>query len=232
MNSNLTPGPSPKERGVLRKQMSTSGFLGVRVKVCGITSLEDALAAVGAGADALGFNFHPASPRSVSIAQAAKIIRKVPPFVTTVAVFVDPTLNLVRQVLFRCRMDMLQMHGQETPEFLANFPSDKVIKAQAVRNAASLKALVAYPAVSAFLLDAYHPGLAGGTGKVFSWDLARKAQGLKKPIILAGGLNPENVADAVRQARPYAVDVASGVESAPGKKDKLKMTRFIKNAKG
>lgn len=203
----------------------------VRVKVCGITSVEDAKAAADAGVDAVGLNFCAASPRVVSLNQAARILRALPPFVTTVAVFVNPTLDLVRQVLFRCRIDLLQFHGQESPEFLLNFPADKLIKAQPVRNAASLKALVAYKAVSAYLLDAYQPGMAGGTGKVFSWDLALKAQRLKKPIILAGGLHPGNVAEAIRKARPYGVDVASGVETSPGKKDWKKMVEFVKNAK-
>ena len=204
----------------------------VRVKICGITSLRDAQDAVEAGADALGFNFHPKSPRFVGLKKAAAIIPKLPPFVGTVGVFLDPELDLVRRVLGTCRIDWLQFHGHEAPGFLAQFPADKCVKALAVRDRSSLKALAAYRhSVSALLLDAWHPRLAGGTGRAFSWPWARQARRFGKPIILAGGLTPGNVAQAVREARPWAVDAASGVESAPGKKDPAKVRAFIRNAK-
>jgi phosphoribosylanthranilate isomerase len=186
---------------------------------------------VQAGADALGFNFYEKSPRHVDLRQAAGIISKLPPFVSTVAVFVDPALEAVQRVLLNCRIDSLQFHGDETPAFLAQFPADKVIKALPVRDRASLKALKAFRRSAALLLDAYHPKLRGGTGRVFSWDLARQAKRMGTPIILAGGLNPGNVAEAVAEARPFAVDTASGVEISPGRKDAQKMRAFVTNAK-
>jgi phosphoribosylanthranilate isomerase len=203
----------------------------VRVKICGITSPLDAKAAVEAGADALGFNFYEKSPRYVDLRQAAGIIAKLPPFVSTVAVFVNPTLEKVQRVLMNCRIDSLQFHGDESPAFLAQFPADKVIKALPVKDKASLKGLKAFRQSAALLLDAYHPKLKGGTGKAFNWDLAKQAKRFGRPVILAGGLNPQNVAEAVVQARPFAVDTASGVEISPGKKDAQKMRAFVANAK-
>jgi phosphoribosylanthranilate isomerase len=200
----------------------------VRVKICGITRLEDALAAARAGADALGFNFWPKSKRYVDPRAAGEIIALLPPFVATVGVFVDPTREEALQAADLSGVHWLQLHGDESPELCASMPLP-VIKGIRVRHRASLDLLDQYD-VAGFLLDTDSPGY-GGSGATFDWTLA--AEGARRaPIVLAGGLNPENVADAVRQVRPWAVDVASGVESAPGVKDHEKTARFIREAKG
>lgn len=203
--------------------------MSVRVKICGITCLEDALAAVDAGADALGFMFYAPSARHVTSRAAAEIIRALPPLVAKVGVFVNPSDEEVAQTLAVCGLDALQFHGLETPEFCARFGL-KVIKAFRIHDAASLRALPSYQ-VSARLLDSFVPGQLGGTGAAFNWNLAVEAKKLGGPIILAGGLTPENVAEAVRCVRPFAVDVSSGVESAPGRKDAAKMRAFVRAAK-
>ena len=201
--------------------------MNVRVKICGITRLEDALAAAHAGADALGFNFWPKSKRYVEPRAAGEIIALLPPFVAAVGVFVDPTREEALRAAELSGVHWLQLHGDETPELCASLPLP-VIKALRVRDRASLDALARYE-VAGFLLDADTAGY-GGSGERFDWSLA--AEGARRaPIILAGGLRPENVADAVRQVRPWAVDVASGVESAPGIKDHEKTARFIREAK-
>ena len=196
-----------------------------RVKICGITSEADALAAVEAGADALGFMFYEASARFIAAREAAAILGALPPFVVRVGVFVNATEERVREVAEECGLDALQFHGDETPEFCARFAS-RVIKAFRVRDEESLKGLSAYP-VGAWLLDSYVPDQRGGTGALFNWDLALEAKTAGRPVILAGGLTPENVAEAVRRVQPYAVDVSSGVESSPGRKDPAKMRAFI-----
>jgi phosphoribosylanthranilate isomerase len=199
----------------------------VRVKICGITRLEDALAAARAGADALGFNFWPKSKRYVDPRAAGEIIAQLPPFVAAVGVFVDPTREEALRAAELSGVHWLQLHGDESPELCAALPLP-VIKALRVRDRASLDALARYE-VAGFLLDADTAGY-GGSGETFDWSLA--AEGARRaPIVLAGGLRPENVADAVRQVRPWAVDVASGVESAPGIKDHEKTARFIREAK-
>jgi phosphoribosylanthranilate isomerase len=204
----------------------------LRVKICGLTRYQDARDAALLGADALGFNFWPQSPRAVSVTRAASIIKRLPPFVSTVAVLVNPSLELVRQVLASCRIDYLQFHGEESPEFVAQFPGDKVIKALGIQDSKSLAALKKYPAVGAWLLDSAAGAARGGTGKVFRWDLAIKAKRRGRPVILAGGLTPDNVAEAVRSVKPWGVDTASGVESGKkGIKDKAKMRKFILSAK-
>jgi phosphoribosylanthranilate isomerase len=201
-----------------------------RVKICGITSLDDARAAVDAGADALGFNFYAKSPRFIALKKAAEIIQQLPPFVAPVALFVDPTEGQVLQALGACRWGSLQFHGDEDPGFMAAFPWDLQIKALRLKDKRSLSLLKMYPRVAALLVDASVPGQFGGTGQKARWDLAREA-GKKKPVILAGGLTPENVAQAVKEVRPYGVDTASGVEKKPGKKDPAKMRAFVRNAK-
>jgi phosphoribosylanthranilate isomerase len=190
----------------------------VRIKICGITNAEDAVAAVGAGADALGFMFTEASSRMISAAAAAKIIRPLPPFVAKVGVFVDPTEEFVRKAIAETGIDTLQFHGEETPAFCARFAPLKVYKAFRVKDAGALEAMSAYQ-TDAWLLDSYVRGKPGGTGAIFNWEIACQAKEYGQPIILAGGLNPENVAEAIHEAWPYAVDVSSGVESTPGKKD-------------
>jgi phosphoribosylanthranilate isomerase len=203
--------------------------MSIKVKICGITSAEDAVVAVEAGADALGFMFHPVSPRHVSRDQAAAIIRALPPLVAKVGVFVNPAEEEVRRTMAECGIDTLQFHGEETPEFCRRFGL-KVLKAFRVRTAQSLEALPAY-AEEAWLLDSYVAGQPGGTGSRFNWDLAVAATKLGPRVILAGGLTPGNAAEAVRKVRPYGLDVSSGVESAPGKKDAQKVRAFITAAK-
>jgi phosphoribosylanthranilate isomerase len=201
----------------------------VSVKICGITTVEDARVAVAAGADALGFVFYPPSPRYVTPEQARRIIRTLPPFITTVGLFVDVPAETVHEIAGRCGLDRVQLHGQETPEFCRRI-APPVIKAFRIKNASSLAHLPEYE-VSAFLLDAYVEGaLPGGTGASFAWELAAQAKPYG-PVILAGGLTPENVAAAVVRIRPYGVDVSSGVEQSPGVKDPIKMRHFIACAK-
>lgn len=203
--------------------------MSVIVKICGITNPEDALAAAGFGADALGFVFHQPSPRSVSVENAAHIAKDLPSHIVKVGVFVDAAEEAVLRAISACSLNVLQFHGHESPEYCLQFGLMSV-KAFRIRDAASLEDLPQYP-TDAWLLDSYEADKPGGTGKQFNWDLAREAQRLGKPIFLAGGLTPENVADAVRLVRPYAVDVSSGVEAAPGKKDLKKVKAFIDAAK-
>jgi phosphoribosylanthranilate isomerase len=201
----------------------------VHVKICGIRSVEDAQAAVEAGADALGFVFYPPSPRYVTPEDADQIIRGLPPFVTTVGLFVDVPLDLINDIAARCRLDRIQLHGHEPPEFCRQL-KQPVIKAFRIKNVDSLAQLPRYT-VSAYLLDAYVEGaLPGGTGASFPWDLAAQAKPYG-PVILAGGLTPENVGAAIARIRPYGVDVSSGVERAPGLKDHQKVRAFIACAK-
>ena len=200
----------------------------IKVKICGITNIEDALAAVEAGADALGFVFFERSPRNISPEQAVAIIRRLPPFVQTVGLFVNEELATVNSIADQCGLDVVQLHGEESPEFCAGVRR-RVIKAFRVKDSSSLDQIEDYN-IAACLLDAWSPLAHGGTGKTFNWEIAATASA-SKCIILAGGLTPGNVADAVKAVRPYAVDVSSGVESAPGYKDKRKLIEFIHNAK-
>ncbi|MDR3377386.1 MAG: phosphoribosylanthranilate isomerase [Verrucomicrobiae bacterium] len=200
-----------------------------RVKICGITSVAGGQTAAEAGADMIGLMFYERSPRRVTLAQAAEISKALPPFVTRVGVFVNPDEAFVLRAIAECGLGLLQFHGDEPSDFCTQFGLMSV-KAFRVRDAASLTALETYQ-TDAFLLDACSPAGLGGTGEKFNWDLAVTAQKFGKPIFLAGGLTPENVAAAVRQVRPFAVDVSSGVESAPGKKDPAKVRAFITAAK-
>ncbi|MBP1774314.1 MAG: trpF [candidate division NC10 bacterium] len=199
-----------------------------RVKICGITSAEDAAAAVDAGADALGLVFVPGTPRHVAPDLAAGILEAVPPLVATVGVFVDHPLEEVLRIVSVLGLHAVQLHGQEPAAYSRRIPVP-VIRAVRVRDAASLRSLETYPA-HAFLLDAYVEGLPGGTGTPISLDLARQAKG-RKPVILSGGLRPETVSQAVRLVRPYGVDVSSGVEASPGRKDHAKVREFIVNVR-
>ena len=196
-----------------------------RVKICGVTNVADALAAAEAGADIIGLMFYEQSPRCITLQTAAEISRALPPFVLRVGVFVNPAEELVLRALGDCNLSLLQFHGDEPSEFCMQFGLMSM-KALRVRDAESLKALENFH-TDAFLLDAYSKRGLGGTGEKFNWDLAVKAQKFGKPIFLAGGLTPENVADAVAKVRPFAVDVSGGVESAPGKKDHAKVKAFI-----
>jgi len=204
--------------------------MSIRVKICGITRPEDAQAAVAAGADALGFMFWPESSRRISIAAAAAICRGLPPFVSKVGVFVNAAPAEVRRAVAACRLDAVQFHGDETPGFCARFVVP-VIRAFRVSGPETLDRLGDY-AVAAWLLDSHVAGQRGGTGVTFNWELAAAAVKLGRPVILAGGLTPANVAVAVRAVRPYAVDVSSGVEAAPGCKDPKKLRAFVRAAKG
>lgn len=201
----------------------------VRVKICGITTSEDALLAVDAGADALGFVFHPESPRCIDPEGAAAIIGQLPPFVQTVGLFVNRTADFVNRTAAFCRLDLVQLHGDEPPAFCENV-ARRVVKAFRVKDISSLDPIRHYRA-AAFLLDAYSPKAYGGTGLTFNWEAAKVAKAYG-PIILAGGLTPDNVREAVKTVIPYAVDVSSGVESTPGKKDPAKVREFIRRAKG
>ena len=203
--------------------------MSVTVNICGITNVEDALAAVAAGADAIGLMFFEKSPRFVTLDTAAAISYALPPQIVRVGVFVNPSESDVTEAIAVCGLTILQFHGDEAPEFCAQFPL-MTMKAFRVKDAESLQALAEYR-TDAWLLDAYSPAALGGTGERFNWDLAIEAQKLGRPIFLAGGLTPENVAEAVRRVQPFGVDVSSGVESAPGKKDAAKVRAFIAAAK-
>ncbi len=199
----------------------------VKVKICGVTRLEDALAAARLGADALGFNFWPGSRRYVAPEVAREIVRRLPPFVTAVGVLVDPSRDEALRAAARSGVQVLQLHGDEPPELCAALPLP-VVKALRVAGPASLAAMAAYD-VAGFLLDAPSPGY-GGSGATFDWALAREAARSVR-VILAGGLRPENVADAIRAVAPWGVDVASGVEASPGVKDEAKVAAFLRAAR-
>ena len=200
-----------------------------KVKICGVTTVVDALAAAEAGADMIGLMFYEQSPRHITLAQAAEISRALPPFVLRVGVFVNPQEALVTRAIGECNLSLLQFHGDETSEFCTQFGLMSM-KAIRVRDAESLKTLENFQ-TDAFLLDAHSKSGLGGTGEKFNWDLAVAAQKFGKPLFLAGGLTPENVAEAVKKVQPFGVDVSSGVESAPGKKDHAKLKAFIEAAK-
>jgi phosphoribosylanthranilate isomerase len=199
--------------------------MSTRVKICGITNLADALAAVAAGADVLGLNFYVGSPRRVSMKTAAEIANQLPPFVMRAGVFVNADEDLITRAIGECGLSLLQFHGDEPPEFCAQFGLMSM-KAFRLRDAESLEQMPKF-STDAYLLDAWSPAARGGTGEKFNWELAKEAQKFGKPVFLAGGLTPENVAEAVRKVRPFGVDVASGVESSPGKKDHAKIRDFI-----
>jgi phosphoribosylanthranilate isomerase len=211
------------QRGMLWPPMS------VKVKICGITNAADALAAVAAGADALGFMFYEASPRRVSIREVAEIVRELPPLVIKVGVFVDASEDTVMRAISDCGLNLLQFHGRETPEYCKQFGLMSM-KAFRIRNAESLAELTDY-ATDAWLLDSFVADKIGGTGEKFNWDLAIEAKKLGRPIFLAGGLTPANVADAVKRVQPFGVDVSSGVEAEPGRKDHAKVREFVQAAR-
>lgn len=200
----------------------------IRVKICGVTNLEDAILAVEAGADALGFIFVEGTPRFVTPAQAASIIRVLPPFVTPVGVFWNHPAGHVKSVAESCRLGALQFHGDESPDDVAGYPLP-AIKTIKVAGAGDLDAMTGY-AVAAFLLDSRDRWSEGETRRPIQWMLARQA-GARGRIILSAGLTPANVAEAIAIARPWGVDVNSGVEAGPGKKDPVKLRDFITAAK-
>lgn len=203
--------------------------MAVRVKICGITRHEDLHAACNAGADALGFVFYGKSPRNLEIAQAAALVSELPPFVQSVGLFVNAEPEFVRSVLNSVPLDLLQFHGDESAEYCRQF-GRPYIKAVRVKPGLDLlKYALDFADARALLLDAYVPGVPGGTGERFDWGLIPPA--LPKLIVLSGGLNTDNVAEAASAVRPWAVDVSSGVEAAPGIKDAGKVTAFIVNAR-
>lgn len=199
------------------------------VKICGITRPEDALAAARAGAHAIGLVFYAKSPRHVTPARAAEIIRVLPPFITTVGLFVDATAEAVKATLAQAPVGLLQFHGDEAPEFCRQFGLPYVKAVRVKPGVDLLQYAREYHDAKALLLDAYVEGLHGGSGAAFDWCLIPR--GLPLPVILSGGLTPENVMNAVRSVRPSAVDVSSGVESAKGIKDAQKIAAFIRGVR-
>ena len=199
----------------------------VKVKICGITNIRDASLAIEYGADALGFVFAP-SPRQVTPEQAQRIVSQLSSTICKVGVFVDSKLETVNNIKSSCGLDMVQLHGSESPEYCQAF-SPNVIKSFQVRDETTLALLPKYE-VKAYLLDSYHDELKGGTGHSFDWSIAKRAREYGM-IILSGGLNPDNIRQAITTVQPDAVDVSSGVESTPGKKDQAKLQDFIQAAK-
>ena len=203
-----------------------------RVKICGIKDAFDAQNAVLLGADAIGLNFVETSPRCIEPTRATRIIESLPAFVSVVGVFVNhPDPQHLEDFAVSIGLHAVQLHGNETPDYCSMIHRVKVIKAFRVKDQSSLASMRDYE-VSAFLLDSSVPGQLGGTGARFNWDLAVQAKSFGTPIILAGGLTPENIADAVAKVAPWAVDVSSGVETSPGVKDHTKVREFIRRAKG
>ena len=200
-----------------------------RVKICGLTSVEDAMRAVNAGADAIGLVFYAPSPRNVSLEQAEAISASVPAFVTKTALFVNPSVAEVQAVLQTGSIDLLQFHGDESPEFCEQFQCS-YIKAIRMREGIELESIAQqYHQASGLLLDAYKAGVPGGTGEQFDWQ--RVPKHLSKPIILAGGLTPENIQQAIEQTQPWAVDVSGGVEQSKGIKSAEKIEQFMSRVK-
>ncbi len=200
-------------------------YLRVRVKICGITSVQDALTAVKHGADAIGLVFYAPSSRNVSIAQAKEIARQIPAFVSVVGLFVNAEASFVNKVISQVKINLLQFHGDETPEACSQFslPFIKAIRVKPDTNL--IQCAIDFSAAKALLLDTYTEGLMGGTGHVFDWDLIPKQ--MAKPVILAGGLTADNVAQAIQKVQPYAVDVSGGVEMSKGIKDADKIAAFM-----
>ena len=200
--------------------------LQIKVKICGMTQLKDALFAVEQGVDAVGFIFYKKSPRAVTMKTVREIITKLPPLVDTVGVFVNESAERVNKIADYCGLDLVQLHGEDSPAFCRKIHR-RVIKAFRVKDLQSIKQLSKFP-VSGFLLDTFSDNLHGGTGKTFDWNLALPAKKIG-PVILAGGLTPSNIRQAVRRVCPYGVDVCSGVEKSSGIKDLEKVRAFLKN---
>ncbi len=201
---------------------------GIKIKICGITNADDAKVAVEAGADAVGFVFHSASPRRVEPDAARAIIAQLPPFVLPVGVFVNEEVKVVRDIMDACGLALAQLHGDETAAYCESL-GRPVLRAIRLKDRGSLLALAEYKGrarVRGFVLDAFSESAFGGTGRVADWVLAAEAA-KAAPVLLAGGLTPQNVGEGIRQVRPYGVDVSSGVEASPGKKDQAKMRAFV-----
>lgn len=202
----------------------------IKVKICGITNIEDAKAAVEYGVSALGFIFYKKSPRYISPSRARKIIDELPPFVTPIGVFVNHRERAVKDVCNFTGIRTIQLHGDEDPNYCKRLKSYKLIKAFRVQQDFIFKGITKYP-VSAYLFDTFQEKLFGGTGKIFNWELLAN-QTLDKPVILSGGLSPKNIAKAIKTVRPYAVDVSSGVEKSPGQKNPKLIKSFLSTAQG
>ncbi len=200
------------------------------IKICGITNIEDALKVVELEADALGFVFYEKSPRKITKEEAKEIISSLPKGIVKIGLFVDELEEKVNEITAYCNFDILQFHGDETPDYCKKFPQ-KIIKAFRIKDKESLINIPKYE-VDYCLLDAYSEAAPGGTGRTFNWELAIAAKKFGRPIILSGGLNPENVVGAIEKVAPFGVDVSSGVELSPGKKDYKKLKEFITKVRG
>ena len=202
----------------------------IKIKICGITNLEDAIAAVKLGADAIGFVFWKNSSRWISPKKVSEIVNELPPFFTRVGVFVDAEEREVREITDVCKLDALQFHGKESPNYCRRFKEKRVIKAFRIKDKKDVKLIGDYD-VDAYLLDTHTEGKQGGTGITFDWNLALSIKKYGMPFILSGGLRIDNVMSAIRKVKPYAVDVSSGVERYPGKKDHRLIRDFIRQVK-
>jgi phosphoribosylanthranilate isomerase len=206
--------------------------MATKVKICGITNWQDAKLAASAGADMLGFNFYGPSPRFIPVSEAKRIIRRLPRTVRAVGVFVNESPTIVLDFVNLVPLDAVQLHGNESPTTVAaltNFVA--VIKALRVRKGFRVRSLARYSAATAFLLDGFAPQACGGTGQTFDWEIAKRAKRYGE-VILAGGLTPENVAQAIQEVRPWAIDVCSGVEAKPGKKDPARLRALMDEVEG
>lgn len=202
----------------------------LKIKICGIANLKDALTSIKSGADTLGFIFYKKSPRYINPKEAKLIIQKLPSRINKVGVFVDEKKDMVQKVAKQCKLNILQFHGNETPIYCQKFKEYKVIKVFRIKNKNSLKDISKYK-VDYYLLDSYQKDKFGGTGKVFNWRLVRLVKKFKKPIILSGGLNSDNVLEAIKKTKPHAIDLSSGVEKYPGKKDSALLKKLFKKIK-
>jgi phosphoribosylanthranilate isomerase len=202
----------------------------VKVKICGITHLEDAQAAVKAGCDALGFVFYPESPRYITPVEARHIIRVLPARTVTVGVFVNAREQAIRRIKQYCGLSMVQFHGNESPAFCSRFKGFKVIKAFRIKSEADTEKVSRYDTFG-YLFDSFSPGNQGGTGKCFDWSIGETTAGARKVFFVSGGLTVANVREAITRFKPHWVDVSTGVEAAPGKKDAGKIRDFIRAAK-
>lgn len=200
----------------------------VKVKFCGITRLEDALDSARLGVHAIGFVFVKKSPRYITPKKVCNIITQLPPLVLRVGVFMDENIDEIKKIISLSKIDIVQLHGQESPQFCKKLKkTTRIIKALRVKDREILNLIPKYKFVDAILLDSYDAKNLGGSGKTFDWDIAREARKFNIPVILSGGLNPDNVKEAIREVNPYAVDVSSGIEHVPGIKDHELMARFI-----
>jgi len=194
-----------------------------KIKICGVTNEKDAMWAASFGVDYIGFNFYKKSPRKVSCEMALKIVSLLPLFIRTVGIFVDDEIKVIKRTVSKCGIKTVQLHGGESADYCRSLkeslPGTEVIKAFRIKDETSLDTIPQYAAADYYLLDTYVPGIEGGTGEVFNWDMAVKAGDFGKPIFLAGGIKPSNVIEAIEKVKPFCIDVASGIEKTPRRKD-------------